>query len=171
MRQIPASVNAFCAGLVALHFWPIFDPSSLKTAELRHFPSASAAKTVELESNRRTSGTGGRTRAAPSTGARTGSSRTLAAASPAAASRRDRGPARAPVKHRELAAQSVERLVDDAPDRPQRMIPPDAPLHVHIGKQLPAPPIRPAIQPPLEDLARQVNHTSGAPARAVSTAC
>src|SRR5512132_3868026 len=51
MHQIPASVNAFCAWLVALHFWPIFDPSSLKTAEIRHFPSASAAKTVELESN------------------------------------------------------------------------------------------------------------------------
>src|SRR5512132_2486850 len=49
MHQIPASVNAFCAWLVALHFWPIFDPSSLKTAEIRHFPSASAAKTVELE--------------------------------------------------------------------------------------------------------------------------
>src|SRR5512132_3534768 len=62
--------------------------------------------------------------------------------------RRDRGPARAPVKRRELAAQSVERLVDDAPDRPQRMIPPDAPLHVHIGKQLPAPPIRPAHPTP-----------------------
>src|SRR5512132_3708975 len=53
MHQIPASVNAFCAWFVALHFWPIFDPSSLKTAEIRHFPSASAAKTVELESNRR----------------------------------------------------------------------------------------------------------------------
>src|SRR5512132_34127 len=48
--------------------------------------------------------------------------------------RRDRGPARDPVKRRERAAQSVERLVDDAPDRPQRMIPSDAPLHVHIGK-------------------------------------
>src|SRR5512147_21598 len=44
--------NAVYAWLVALHFWPLFDPSSPKTAEIRHFTSASAAKTVELESKR-----------------------------------------------------------------------------------------------------------------------
>src|SRR5512132_4360992 len=64
MHQIPASVNAFCAWLVALHFWPIFDPSSLKTAEIRHFPSASAAKTVELESRRTSMRTRSRARCA-----------------------------------------------------------------------------------------------------------
>jgi len=54
MHQMPAYVNAFYASIMALHFWPIFDPSPAKTAEIRHFPSASAAKTVELQSNWRT---------------------------------------------------------------------------------------------------------------------
>ena len=49
MHQTPASVNAFYASFVALHFWPIFDPSPPKTAEIRHFPSATAAKTVQLQ--------------------------------------------------------------------------------------------------------------------------
>jgi hypothetical protein len=37
MHQTPASVNAFYASSMALHFWPIFDPSNPKTAEIRHF--------------------------------------------------------------------------------------------------------------------------------------
>jgi hypothetical protein len=50
MRQTPAFVNAFYARFMALHFRPIFDSRPPKTAEIRHFPSASAAKTVELQS-------------------------------------------------------------------------------------------------------------------------
>jgi hypothetical protein len=49
MHQTTASVNALYARFLALHFRPIFDLSPPKTAEIRHFPSASAAKTVELQ--------------------------------------------------------------------------------------------------------------------------
>ena len=49
MHQTTASVNAFYARFLALHFRPIFAPRPPKTAEIRHFPSASAAKTVELQ--------------------------------------------------------------------------------------------------------------------------
>jgi hypothetical protein len=49
MHQTPAFVNGFYASFMALHFWPIFAPSPPKTAEIRHFPSASAVKTVELQ--------------------------------------------------------------------------------------------------------------------------
>src|SRR5512143_1168519 len=49
MHQTPAFVNGFYASVMALHFWPIFAPSPPKTAEIRHFPSASAIKTVELQ--------------------------------------------------------------------------------------------------------------------------
>jgi hypothetical protein len=49
MHQTPALVNAFYACFMALHFWPIFDLSPPKSAEIRHFPSANAAKTVELQ--------------------------------------------------------------------------------------------------------------------------
>jgi hypothetical protein len=38
MHQIPAYINAGYASFMALHFWPIFDPSPAKTAEIRHFP-------------------------------------------------------------------------------------------------------------------------------------
>jgi hypothetical protein len=51
MHQTTASVNALYARFLALHFRPIFDLSPPKTAEIRHFPSASAAKTVELQSS------------------------------------------------------------------------------------------------------------------------
>ena len=49
MHQTPAAVNAFYASLMALHFWPIFDSRPLRTEEIRRFPPASAAKTVELQ--------------------------------------------------------------------------------------------------------------------------
>jgi hypothetical protein len=52
MRPTPAFVNAFYARFMALHFRPIFDSRPPKTAEIRHFPSASAAKTVELQLDR-----------------------------------------------------------------------------------------------------------------------
>jgi len=51
MHQTSASVNAFHANRVALHFRPIFDSRPPETAEIRHFPSATAAKTVQLEPN------------------------------------------------------------------------------------------------------------------------
>jgi hypothetical protein len=54
MRPTPAFVNAFYARFMALHFRPIFDSRPPKTAEIRHFPSASAAKTVELQLEART---------------------------------------------------------------------------------------------------------------------
>jgi hypothetical protein len=49
MHQTLAYVNAVYASFMALHFWPIFDPSPAKTAEIRHFPSARDAKTVQVQ--------------------------------------------------------------------------------------------------------------------------
>src|SRR5512134_1797890 len=49
MHQTPAYVNAFYAISVALHFWPLFDPSPAKTAEIRHFRSSTDTKTVQVQ--------------------------------------------------------------------------------------------------------------------------
>ena len=50
MHQEPAYVNAVHAIFMALHFWPILDPSPAKTAEIRHFRSPTDTKTVQVQS-------------------------------------------------------------------------------------------------------------------------
>jgi len=49
MHQEPAYVNAVHASIMALHFWPILDPSPAKTAEIRHFRSPTDTKTVQVQ--------------------------------------------------------------------------------------------------------------------------
>jgi hypothetical protein len=51
MHQTSAYVNAVYASFMALHFWPIFDPSPAKTAEIRHFRSPTDTKTVQVQSD------------------------------------------------------------------------------------------------------------------------
>ena len=84
---------------------------------------------------RQTSGTAGRIRSAPSTGALSVPSRTPAATSPAIASRCNRWSLHPRIEPREIARQHLQRCIGDLPNRPQRMINPDALLQVYVAEK------------------------------------
>ena len=111
--------------------------------------------------------TGDRTPAAPSADAPSGSSRTAAGGSPAAAARGDRGSTLAGIEPGEVRVQRPAPF-HQLPDQSQRMVPRDPHLNVHIGEQAPRPRVRSPHElpplPPHRDRIIHIRRCRGVPA-------